>query len=140
MFSGGHSSTSIPSMSSTQAIGCAGEQRELAREHGIRSLPTMRLFKDGQVVEEILGAQTEATLRILLDRYIERASDKLRAQARELFAGGKQQQALALLREAGQAEPDNHQLTLDYAESCFRAGQVDEAERLLNALPREIRE
>ncbi|NNJ94833.1 MAG: tetratricopeptide repeat protein [Halobacteria archaeon] len=116
------------------------EQRELARTHNIRSLPTMRLYRNGEVAEEILGAQTESTLRILLDRYVERASDTQRAQARELCAAGEVQQAVALLQAAHQAEPDNHGLTLDYAELCFRAGDADEAGRLLDALPRDIRD
>jgi putative thioredoxin len=116
------------------------EQGELARAHNIRSLPTMRLYRNGGMVEEILGAQTESTLRILLDRYVERASDTQRAQARELLAAGEVQPALALLQAAHQAEPDNHGLTLDYAELCFRAGDADEAGRLLDALPRDIRD
>jgi len=77
---------------------------DLAREHGIRSLPTMRLFRHGEIVEEILGAQTESTLRILLDRYIERESDKFRASAIETFMQGRQEEALEMLQRARQAE------------------------------------
>jgi putative thioredoxin len=116
------------------------EQRELAREHGIRSLPTMRLFRHGEMVEEILGAQTESTLRILLDRYIERESDKLRATAIEIFMQGRQDEALEMLRSARQAEPENHQLTLDYAGLCLQAGQLEETGRLLMELPRDVRD
>jgi putative thioredoxin len=116
------------------------EQRELAREHGIRSLPTMRLFRHGEVVEEILGAQTESTLRILLERYIERESDKIRIRAIEAFQQGRQEEALQLLQDARQAEPDNHQLTLDYAGLCLQAGRLEETDRLLLGLPREVRD
>ena len=116
------------------------EQRELASANNIRSLPTMRIYRNGAVVEEILGAQTEGTLRVLLDRYIERPSDAHRTRARELFAAGDQAQALALLEEARQAEPDNHQLTLEYAGLNFRAGRTDVARELLDKLPRDIRE
>jgi putative thioredoxin len=116
------------------------EQRELARAHNIRSLPTMRVYKHGEMAEEILAAQTEGTLRALLDRYIERASDALRLQARELFAAGEQQQALTLLHDACQAEPGNHQLTLEHAGLCLRAGKFEDAGQLLDGLPRDIRE
>jgi len=116
------------------------EQRELAREHGIRSLPTMRLFRHGEIVEEILGAQTESTLRILLDRYIERESDKIRASAIEAFQQGRQEEALEMLRNARQAEPENHQLTLDYAGLCLQAGRLEETEHLLAELPRDVRD
>ena len=116
------------------------EQRELAREHGIRSLPTMRLYKAGEMAEEILGAQTESTLRILLDRYVERESDTLRLQAMETYQRGEHEAALQMLREARQSEPDNHQLTLDYAALCLQEGRLQEVDELLNGLPREIRD
>jgi putative thioredoxin len=116
------------------------EQRELAREHGIRSLPTMRLFRHGEVVEEILGAQTESTLRILLERYIERESDKIRARAIETFMQGRREEALEMLQSARQAEPENHQLTLDYAGLSLQSGRLEEAERLLMELPRDVRD
>jgi len=116
------------------------EQRELARAHGIRSLPTMRLYKAGEMVEEILGAQTESTLRILLDRYIERESDKLRAQAMETYRAGEHEAALQMLREARVSEPDNHQLTLDYASLCLQENRLQEVEALLNGLPYDVRE
>jgi len=116
------------------------EQRELARDHGIRSLPTMRLYKDGEMAEEILAAQTESTLRILLDRYIERESDTLRRQAIETYQRGEHETALQMLRAARQSEPGNHQLTLDYARLCLQDGRLQEVDELLNGLPRDIRD
>ncbi len=114
-------------------------EKQLAMQHNIRSLPTMHLYKDGKLVEEILAAQTETTLRNLLDRYIERESDRTRATARELFGAGQQQQALQLLEQARASEPDNHQLTLDSAELSLRAGDEASARALLDALPYELR-
>jgi putative thioredoxin len=116
------------------------EQRELAQTHGIRSLPTMRLYKHGEMVEEILAAQSEATLRVVLDRYIERESDIIRAQATEAWQQGKHSEALSLLHDAHLAEPDNHQLTLAYAEMNIQQGQLDEAAALIASLPRSVRD
>ena len=115
------------------------EQRELAAQYNIRSLPTMHLYKNGELVEEVLAAQTESTLRNLLDRYIERESDRLRMQAREQFKAGATQQALTLLESAHTAEPDNHQVTLDYCELCVHSGQLELAEQLLEGLPHDVR-
>lgn len=115
-------------------------QRELAMQHNIRSLPTMRLFRNGEAVEEILGAQTESTLRALIDRYIERASDRVRGQARELLAAGDAAGAQALLAGARAQEPDNHTLTLDYAEAALAAGNAPEAEQILEGLPFDARQ
>jgi putative thioredoxin len=116
------------------------EQRELAKTHGIRSLPTMHVYKHGKLAEEILAAQSEATLRILLDRYIERPSDRVRTEAQEAYRQGQSDAALTLLETACQNEPDNHQLALDYAELCMRTGTLDKADTLLAALPRAVRD
>ena len=116
------------------------EQRELARAHGIRSLPTMRVYKNGEMVEEILAAQSESTLRILLDRYIERESDTIRARAQEAWQQGRHGEALSLLHDARRTEPDNHQLTLAYAEFKMRQGQLDDAAELIASLPRDVRD
>ena len=115
-------------------------ERRLAQEHGIRSLPTMRLYKDGRVVEEILGAQTESTLRTLLDPYIVRASDTLRLAALDVHRQGRTDEALAMLREAQAADPENYRVPLARAGLSLEAGRLAEVESLLDALPREIRE
>lgn len=45
------------------------EQRDLAINHGIRSLPTLRLYVDGDMKEEVIGLQPEGALRKLIDSY-----------------------------------------------------------------------
>ena len=116
------------------------EQRDLARAHGIRSLPTMRVYKHGEMVEEILAAQSEATLRILLDRHIERESDTIRERAMAAWQQGRHSEALGLLHDAHLAEQDNHQLTLAYAELKMRQGLLDDAAELIASLPRDVRD
>jgi putative thioredoxin len=116
------------------------EQRELAKTHGIRSLPTLRVYRHSEMVEEILAGQSEATLRTILDRYIERPSDRIRIAARETFQQGKHDEALSLLDVARQDEPENHQLALDYAELCMRSGELDKADATIAALPRNVRD
>lgn len=43
------------------------EQDELAAQYGIRSVPTILFFKDGQVVDQIIGATSEQTLKAKID-------------------------------------------------------------------------
>jgi len=38
------------------------EQQELSAQFGVRSIPTILLMKDGQVVEQLIGAQSKAIL------------------------------------------------------------------------------
>ena len=46
----------------------ADEEQELAAHFGVRSLPTVKVFRDGQVVEELVGVQPESTYREVIER------------------------------------------------------------------------
>lgn len=115
-------------------------ERALAQQHNIRSIPTLKLFRDGQVVEEILGGQTESTLRTLLDKYVTRESDNLREAALQQIATGNSDAALAILRDAVIKDPDNPRAQLDYMRTAMEAGSIDEATQAMESMPREIRE
>jgi thioredoxin 1 len=45
------------------------EHQGLAAQYGVRSVPTLLLFADGTQVEQIVGAQDEANLTALVERY-----------------------------------------------------------------------
>ena len=115
-------------------------ERQLAQEHAIRSLPTMRLYKNGAVVEEILGAQTEGTLRALLDAHIERDSDRQRLAALEAHRQGRTEEAIALLRKAQEDDPENVRVPFALIGLYLEAGHLAEAEALLESLPWAVRE
>ncbi len=116
------------------------EERGLAREHGIRSLPTMRLWKNGEVVEEILGAQTESTLRIVLDRHVDRPSDAQREAALELHRQGDTAAAIEQLETICAGDPSNTRAALDLIEMNLAAGRLEAAEAGYEALPRDVRD
>ncbi|MEN8180555.1 MAG: thioredoxin [Pseudomonadota bacterium] len=116
------------------------EQRELAGQFGIRSLPTVKLFQDGQPVDEFMGALPEADVRAFLDKYISRESDLLLAQADQLLLQGNAQKAGELINQANLMDPENPRVKLSYARYKATLGELADAERLLQELPLEERE
>jgi len=46
------------------------ELPEIAGQYGIRSIPTLLLLRDGQVLEELVGARPYQDLARILDRYL----------------------------------------------------------------------
>jgi thioredoxin 1 len=46
------------------------EQGALATQYGILSIPTLLLFKEGKVVEQLIGATTGDALAKLIDRHV----------------------------------------------------------------------
>jgi thioredoxin 1 len=47
------------------------ENQALASAYGVRGVPTLVLFADGEQVEEVVGAQPEERLRSLINEYAE---------------------------------------------------------------------
>jgi putative thioredoxin len=113
------------------------EEQEIAAQFGIRSIPTVKLFRDGQPVDEFMGALPERAVREFLDRHVARESDALVAQAREQLTAGNAAGAIVLLDEAREADPDNPRVTLALAESQAAIGDVAAAEATLDGLPRD---
>lgn len=111
------------------------EQRALVEANGIRSLPTLRLYHQGQMVVEQLGAQTAASLRAMLAPYLARDSDAASTAARQTYAAGDVDEALTQMRAVLDADPDNHAARLDYARWNLQQGKLDEAKISIAALP-----
>jgi thioredoxin 1 len=44
------------------------DNKETATKYGIRGIPTLMLFKDGQVVDQIVGAVPKSRIKELLDK------------------------------------------------------------------------
>jgi thioredoxin 1 len=45
------------------------EHQELAGQYGVRGVPTMVLFSEGEVVEQMVGVRTEAQLESTVENY-----------------------------------------------------------------------
>ncbi len=116
------------------------EQRGLAELNGIRSLPTLRLYRNGEVVEEAMGAQPEAVLRELIDAYVPRASDKILQDIQVLVSEGQTDTAKSMLEQGMREDPANTNLPMALARLCMADGQLDRAGELLGALPRDQRD
>jgi len=110
-------------------------ERELAGQHGIRSLPTVRVFRHGQPVDEILGVQPDSAIRAMLERYLERPSDRVRAEAARLITEERAPEAVLLLERVLRDEPQNDEIRVELIEALILAGQIGEADSQFAALP-----
>ena len=116
------------------------EQQALAARWGIRSLPTVKLFRDAQVVDEFLGAQPEPVIRSTLERHLPRESDALREAARAALKNGDTVQALTLLKKALTLDPDRLAIKMDLAAVLMQSGDLDGVDDILKTLPLPERE
>ncbi len=47
------------------------ENSQLAIKYGIRAIPTLLLFKEGKVVEQMVGVQPKDTIRNVIERHLD---------------------------------------------------------------------
>ena len=110
----------------------ADEQQGISQQLGVRSLPTVMVFKDGQPVDGFSGAQPETAVREMLQKHLPSPWDAKIAEATELLDQGDTSGALALLRAAWEESDKLLDITLAYAGALVEANRLDEAEEVLN--------
>lgn len=111
------------------------EQQALAQQYGIRSLPTIMLFKDGVAVKTEMGAQPATAIRAMLDPYITPSdADNLRMVAKQALAEGQVDVAIDALKQAASITPENYKIHLDLVSIFILQGKLNEALELYNAL------
>ena len=111
------------------------QEQQLAAQYGIRNLPTVVLFKDGQIADQFSGLIPKNTILDFLRPHLPRASDRLLHQAREAEAGGDDSGALTILKEALAKDPDNYRIHSELARLYIATGDYQTAEQMLNSLP-----
>ena len=81
----------------------------IAGEYGIRSIPNVKLFVDGQVKDEFVGALPEATISQWLRKALPSKHREQLEEARQLLAQRRASEAQAILQDILGAEPNNEQ-------------------------------
>ena len=100
---------------------------ELSRQFGVRSIPSVKAFVDGNLVDEFLGARPESAVRAFIDGLLPTPADVLRKEAAELAELGERERALGLLAQAVELDPMNDALHADTAEILLAIGKVTQA-------------
>ena len=113
-------------------------EQGLAREYGVRALPTVKLFRHGRVVDEFSGVLPEGAIRAFIGRHIARPADRIRARAEAVFEAGDASAALKLLEEANEMEPDNTSIRIALARMLLLSGDTARAQAILNTLPASV--
>jgi len=119
------------------AVGLVDVARDqsLAQHLRIQGLPSIRVVRDGQLIDQLDGPQPEAVLRGLLDELTQSPADMLREQLDVLLERGDYDTALALLQRAISDEPNNHAFRVELADVLVIRDQLDDARTVLAGVP-----
>jgi len=116
------------------------ENQALSARYGVRSIPAVKAFVDGLMVDEFTGALPEAQIREFLDRLIPSPAEPLRREARAAYARGDLDAARKTMAEAINLDPRNDTAYLDFVEMSLAANALDEARELLAVVADKARD
>ena len=110
------------------------EQQQLAQQLGIRSLPTVVLFKDGTSVDHFVGVVPESQIRQMLDKHLPGIADGPLTRLQTLKAAGDYAGAQTLLQQLLARDPEDVALLTQQAELHALDGNLDLARQELDQL------
>ncbi|MBF0265489.1 MAG: tetratricopeptide repeat protein [Gammaproteobacteria bacterium] len=113
------------------------ENQELTMQVGIRNLPTVFFYKDGQVVDQFSGAISESEIKEKLDRLVSSPLSEALDAALSALELGHSEQSLNILKALNQEDPSNIQVLVAIANVYLQREELAECEEIVNALPNQ---
>jgi putative thioredoxin len=125
------------------------EQKMIAAQFRVQSIPTVYALFQGQLVADLTPARSESQLKQMLDQIlrqlpIQDAAGKIHediapliAMGEEALEGGDIERALSVFGQLIEMAPDDAEVIGGLARAMVKAGQPDEADALLSQLPPE---
>ncbi len=92
---------------------------DIAGKYGVRGIPNVKLFVDGEVVNEFTGALPENMVMDWLKKAIPSKNKKSIEEAKTLLSNNEKDKAVKLLENILSSEPDNEEAKVLLAKAIF---------------------
>jgi putative thioredoxin len=109
--------------------------QQLAQQYGVRGIPAVKAFVNGEVVDEFTGALPEPQIRQFIDDLIPSEADRTVARAREALDQGNAVAAEGLLDQVLSEAPEHARARMVRARLRLQQNRPEEAAELLTRLP-----
>ncbi|HET8817406.1 MAG TPA: co-chaperone YbbN [Pseudidiomarina sp.] len=110
------------------------EQQQLAAQFGVRNLPTVALFKEGQPVDGFAGVEPEESIRERLRTHLPSPSDELIEQAMEQLETEQYESAYGLAKQAYDIDSSGAQTRMILAAAALELGRLEQVRELLKSI------
>jgi len=116
------------------------EDQSLAQHLRVQALPSLRVIRDGQLVDQVEGPQPATVLSEMIDALTMSSADVLKAQLQQLLDSGDFESALNLLQQAINEEPKNMSFRVELADVLLRQQKLEDAREVLAGIPEDTDE
>ncbi|MEL1252103.1 tetratricopeptide repeat protein [Aurantiacibacter gilvus] len=131
------------------------EERFIASQFQVQSIPTVYAMFQGQPVADLTPARSESQLKAALDQLLEKLPinegtggadpqqpdlDQLVSMGEQLLADGDAERAASVFMQIAQMAPDKPAVHSGLIRALVAAGQADAAQQAYDALPQELKD
>lgn len=108
-------------------------------ELGITSVPTVKMYRNQQVVDVIHGAESESSFRNMIAKHLPRQSDAHILNAVEQYQQSNIEYAFKKLKKLQQEDPANPRIPITLIKLMFREGRLQDMLDYIQSLPSNLR-
>jgi len=128
------------------------EERFIAAQFQIQSIPTVYAMFQGQLVADLTSARTESQLRTILDQLLKQLPihsaeadvlaeiEPLIAMGEDVLAEGDAARALSIFDQLFDMAPDNPAVLSGRIRALVAAGHTEGAQAAIDALPADLKD
>lgn len=113
-------------------------QKQLVKQSGVTSVPTVKIYNKGSVVDSIHGAHSEGSLRAAIDKHLPPPPHPAIREAMQAYQAGHMEDALRILADASAQMPEDHSLPATAMKLLFRQRRFAEVSRYYNELATDV--
>ncbi|RUO40643.1 co-chaperone YbbN [Pseudidiomarina aestuarii] len=110
------------------------EQQQLAAQFGVRNLPTVAFFKDGQPVDGFAGVEPETAIRERIQGHLPSPTEELIEQAMQQLEATDYETAYGLAKQAFDIDSSAAQTRLVLAAAALELGRLGQVRELLDSI------
>jgi putative thioredoxin len=111
------------------------ENRELAAQFDVRSIPTVKIVLNGDIADEFVGAITEQEIRAMIDSLAVSGVEEMLTYAAQLVEQYQFDEAESIYASVLDEQPDHSGAMIGLSRLHIRKGRDEEARKLLTAIP-----
>lgn len=110
------------------------QEQNVASQFAVRSVPTVKMVKNGEIVDEFTGTLPEDQIREFINKHLKQTDTSPLQQVIDSYQQGETELALEKMQEILIAEPQNPMVRIEFANMLMREKRFDDARDLLDSL------
>jgi putative thioredoxin len=110
------------------------ENPQLSQQFSVQGIPAVKIFQEGKIVEQFVGALPEMQIRSILEKIVKSESDNYVVSGNEALENNKLDEAKELFQKALDEDTNHNGAKIGLAKVALKQNDFDKARELANSI------